>query len=196
MLELDPVQLANFSLEEKQYWLYEVEAARQAGTRAMEMTEGVTNDWSDVMDDDALSQKLPKTTPIPNKEEEVAVSVPSPAPKSSSQHRHLCDQVEQASSLGLTRRFLKVSCLRRHGEACPNTPKRHRRRGSRAGRRRPLPARRRRTGLPLQEMSRRHGDPSPSLQETARRHGDPLLRPRPAQDGDCRLAGKHWRQTG
>ena len=50
MLEIDPVQLANFSLKnfslkEKQYWLYEVEAARQAGTRAMEMIKGATNNW-------------------------------------------------------------------------------------------------------------------------------------------------------
>ena len=68
MLEVDPVQLANFSLEEKQYWLYEVEAARQAGTRAMEMTEGATNDWAEVRNDETLSRNLPTTTPVPDDE--------------------------------------------------------------------------------------------------------------------------------
>ena len=33
------------------------------------------------MNDNALSQKLPKTTPVVDEEEEVAVSVPSPPPK-------------------------------------------------------------------------------------------------------------------
>ena len=77
MLELDPEQLASFSLAEKQYWLYEVEAARQAGTRAMELTEGATSDWTDIVNNEALSQHLPKTTPIPNDEEADAVPVSS-----------------------------------------------------------------------------------------------------------------------
>ena len=72
MLEVDSVQLANFSLEEKQYWLYEVEAARQAGTRAMEMTDGDTSDWAVIMADNKLSRQLPRTTPIPAEEEVVA----------------------------------------------------------------------------------------------------------------------------
>ena len=68
MLEVDPVQLANFSLKEKQYWLYEVEAARQAGTRAMEVTEGATNDWAEAMKDETLSRKIPTMTPVPDEE--------------------------------------------------------------------------------------------------------------------------------
>ena len=85
MLEVDLVQLKKISLKEKQYWLYEVEAARQAGTRAMEMTEGATNNWADVMNNDALSQKLPKTTPVPNEEDKVPVSVHSPLPEDKSE---------------------------------------------------------------------------------------------------------------
>ena len=45
------------------------------------MTEGATNNWTDIVNNNALSQHLPKTTPIPNEEEEVAVPVPSPPRK-------------------------------------------------------------------------------------------------------------------
>ena len=64
MLEIDVVQLASFSLAEKQYWLHAVEAARQAGTRAMELTEGATNDWNEIIRDENFTH-LPTTTPIP-----------------------------------------------------------------------------------------------------------------------------------
>ena len=43
MLELDVDQLLSFSLAEKQLWIHAVETARQASTRAMELSEGGTN---------------------------------------------------------------------------------------------------------------------------------------------------------
>ena len=46
MLEIDAHQLANFSVAEKQYWIHAVEAARQAGTRALKLSEGGTDDWN------------------------------------------------------------------------------------------------------------------------------------------------------
>ena len=38
MLELDVDQLSSFSLAEKKMWIHAVEAARQASTRAMELS--------------------------------------------------------------------------------------------------------------------------------------------------------------
>ena len=49
MLELDVDQLSLFSLAEKQLWIHAVEAARQASTRAMELSEGATNNWNDII---------------------------------------------------------------------------------------------------------------------------------------------------
>ena len=43
MLELDMHQVSSFSLADKQLWIHAVEAARQASTRAMELSEGTTN---------------------------------------------------------------------------------------------------------------------------------------------------------
>ena len=42
MLEIDMEELRESTLAEQQYWLYAVEAARQAGTRALELSEGAT----------------------------------------------------------------------------------------------------------------------------------------------------------
>ena len=44
MLEVDTIELRDSSLEEQYFWLHAIEAARQAGTRALELTEGATND--------------------------------------------------------------------------------------------------------------------------------------------------------
>ena len=43
MLEINLCELKDASLAEQQYWLHAVEAARQAGTRALELSEGATN---------------------------------------------------------------------------------------------------------------------------------------------------------
>ena len=42
MMEIDHTQLRRSLLREHQYWLWEVEVARQAGTRAEELMEGKT----------------------------------------------------------------------------------------------------------------------------------------------------------
>ena len=49
MLEINVCKLKDSSLADQQYWLHAVEAARQAGTRALELSEGATNKWSDIM---------------------------------------------------------------------------------------------------------------------------------------------------
>ena len=43
MLEMDVDHLWDTSLVEQQYWIHVVEAAQQAGTRALELTEGATS---------------------------------------------------------------------------------------------------------------------------------------------------------
>ena len=63
MLEIDACELKEKSLADQQYWLYAVEAARQAGTRALELSEGATNKWSDIMKDGRFC--LPTTTLVP-----------------------------------------------------------------------------------------------------------------------------------
>ena len=86
MLEIDVVQLASFSLAEKQYWLHAVEAARQAGTRAMELTEGATNDWNEIIRDENFTH-LPTTTPIPTEGDTGSMPTPcSPTNPTGSDH--------------------------------------------------------------------------------------------------------------
>ena len=51
-----------------QFWLHVIEAARQAGTRAMELVEGATNDWGVIIKDKRFLH-LPTTTPILTKED-------------------------------------------------------------------------------------------------------------------------------
>ena len=62
MLEVDVDQLKNTSLSEQQYWIHAVEAARQAGTRALELTEGTTYSWADILKNKKF-KNLPTTTP-------------------------------------------------------------------------------------------------------------------------------------
>ena len=45
-----------------------MEAAKQAGTRAMEMTEDATNDWAEVINDETLSRNLPTMTLVSDKD--------------------------------------------------------------------------------------------------------------------------------
>ena len=61
MLELDMDQLLSMSLSEKQLWIHAVEAARQASTRAMELSEGATNNWNDIIKDKKYNF-VPSTT--------------------------------------------------------------------------------------------------------------------------------------
>ena len=65
MLEVDVDQLRNTSLSEKQYWIHAVEAAQQAGSRALKLAEGVSCSWADILQN-GKSEHLPTTTPIPS----------------------------------------------------------------------------------------------------------------------------------
>ena len=68
MMEIDHTQLRRSLLREHQYWLWEVEVARQAGTRAEELMEGKTTSWKDIMKDGKFAD-LPTTTLWPKEEE-------------------------------------------------------------------------------------------------------------------------------
>ena len=48
MLEID---LDQSSMEDQQYWLHAVEAARQAGAHALEASNGATTAWADIVKD-------------------------------------------------------------------------------------------------------------------------------------------------
>ena len=67
MLEVDVDHLRDTSLAEQQYWIHAVEAARQAGTRVLELTEGATCSWADILQNRKF-EHLPTTTPILSKE--------------------------------------------------------------------------------------------------------------------------------
>ena len=61
MLELDMDQVLSFFLADKQLWIHAVEAARQASTRAMELSEGATNNWNDIIKDKKYADVPSKT---------------------------------------------------------------------------------------------------------------------------------------
>ena len=82
MLEVDTTELRDSSLEVQQFWLHAIEAAQQAGTRALELTEGATNNWNDIIRDGKFSH-LPTTTPITT--EEGASQTPSSLPTSTTE---------------------------------------------------------------------------------------------------------------
>jgi len=60
MLEID---LEGSSTEGYQYWLYAVEAARQAGAHALEVSNGATASWSDVVKSGSILIDPPRTCP-------------------------------------------------------------------------------------------------------------------------------------
>ena len=64
MVEVDVQQLASYSLVDKQYWIHVVEAAQQASIRAVELSEGVINEWEHIVKDRRFKH-LPTSTPIP-----------------------------------------------------------------------------------------------------------------------------------
>ena len=61
MLEVD---VEEDTAEEQQYWLYAVEAARQAGSHALDASNGATSEWSAIVDQKAY-QHLPSHNPPP-----------------------------------------------------------------------------------------------------------------------------------
>ena len=67
MLEVDMDQLRDTLLLEQQYWIHAVEAAQQAGTCALELTEGTTCSWADILKTGKF-KNLPTTTPILSKD--------------------------------------------------------------------------------------------------------------------------------
>ena len=77
MLELDMDQLLSFSLSKKQLWIQSVEAARQASTRAMQLSEGATNNWNDIIKDKKYDF-LPATTQTSQDPSAPAATAPSP----------------------------------------------------------------------------------------------------------------------
>ena len=83
MLEVDTTVLRDSTLEEQQFWLHAIEAARQAGTQAMELTEGGTNNWNNIIRDERFSH-LMTTSPIPTKEDANLTLSSSPPPNSES----------------------------------------------------------------------------------------------------------------
>ena len=94
MLEVDTTELRDSTLEEQQLWLHAIEAARQAGTRALELTEGATNDWNNIIRDGKFSH-LPTTTPISTRREQVrhppvCQQLQLNQPQRRPQEHHLC----------------------------------------------------------------------------------------------------------
>ena len=64
MLDVDVDQLKTSPVSDQQYWVHAMEAARKAGHRALEVSEGATNSWSEVCKDDT-GGSIPTTTPLP-----------------------------------------------------------------------------------------------------------------------------------
>ena len=64
MLKVDLLHLAAYLLSDKEYWIHTVKAVQQVSTRAMELLEGMTNSWNNIMKEWAL-QAPPKPMPIP-----------------------------------------------------------------------------------------------------------------------------------
>jgi len=76
--------------DKQQYWLYAIQAARQAGKNALDASKGTTTSWSAVLKDDALDD-LPSHTPPPPPLPADAVKPPpttptSPPPSAQSSH--------------------------------------------------------------------------------------------------------------
>ena len=78
MLEVD---VEEDTAEEQQYWLYAVEAARQAGSHALDASNGATSEWSDIVDQEAY-QHIPSHNPPPpeTSQETVALTNRRPVP--------------------------------------------------------------------------------------------------------------------
>ena len=62
MLESNSTKLQSKLLSQQQYWLWAVEATRQVGTRAEELTEGKSSSWKNIIKDGKFDH-LPRCTP-------------------------------------------------------------------------------------------------------------------------------------
>ena len=79
-----------------------MEAARQTGTRALELSEGGTNDWNEIMQDKNF-EHLPTSTPITPEEEtlkEPPSSLPKDATKSNSKAKPSAKTLSKGSAWG------------------------------------------------------------------------------------------------
>ncbi|KAL7526919.1 hypothetical protein ACHAXR_001711, partial [Thalassiosira sp. AJA248-18] len=64
LLEIPYDTLDDMRTDKQQYWLYAIQAARQAGQNALDSSNGTTTSWSTVLGDNALDD-LPTYTPPP-----------------------------------------------------------------------------------------------------------------------------------
>ena len=98
MLEIDVEELRESTLAEQQYWLYAIEAARQAGTRALELSKGTTCNWVDIMKDGKFVLQTTNPLPVEEMEEDTAPpdqesESPQPAP---AQGEEMAEATEEA----------------------------------------------------------------------------------------------------
>ena len=54
MLEIDQDQIMLSTMEDKQFWINSVNAAMKACANALEKSDGASNSWSEVVQDDKL----------------------------------------------------------------------------------------------------------------------------------------------
>ena len=78
--------MASYSLADKQYWIYTVEAAQQAITRAVELSEGATNKWDNIVKD-GLFEHLSTSIPIPTERSTSTEPVSRRTKSPQTQHR-------------------------------------------------------------------------------------------------------------
>ena len=54
MIEIDQEQIMSFTLEDKQFWINAVNAAMKACANVLEKSNGASNSWSELVQDDKL----------------------------------------------------------------------------------------------------------------------------------------------
>ena len=70
LLEIDPHVLREKALPKQQYWLLAVDAAREAGERALDLSKGATSSWKSILKDGRfvkIAKLLPTSTLKPGK---------------------------------------------------------------------------------------------------------------------------------
>ena len=75
LLEINPHELREKALPQQQYWLLAVDAAREAGERALNISKGATSSWKRILKDGQFAKVamlLPTSTPLPEDEPEGA----------------------------------------------------------------------------------------------------------------------------
>ena len=96
LLEIDPHELRKKVLPQQQYWLLAVDAAQEAGERALNILKGATSSWKRILKDGQfakIAMLLPTSTPLPEDKPEGARQektqdvqhAPSPLPEDESE---------------------------------------------------------------------------------------------------------------